>query len=125
MLIISTVRTRFALLTQDFKFKLGLVGRPERVNVAISRAKQLLLIFGCTELLQADPVWRQLMKAVNDRGGYVGPPLDCLQAPRTGGAADDAEMHLSSATQPAGSDEAPLEHEFEGEQHDMPWRADY
>ena len=124
VIIISTVRTRFALLAADIKFKLGMVAQPKRTNVAISRAKALLIVLGSTELLQADQTWRRLLHAVDRKGGYTGPRLDCLQQEDGDSATRSEEVRLTSAAQPAGSD-ALQEHDLEGEGVDMPWRSDY
>ena len=124
VIIISTVRTRFALLAADIKFKLGMVGQPKRTNVAISRAKALLIVLGSTELLQADPTWRKLLRAVDRKGGYTGPALDCLRQEETDDGAHGEDVLLTSAAQPAGSDSL-QEHDLEGEGHDAPWRSDY
>lgn len=54
VIIISCVRTQFKLVTQsDAKYKLGFIGMPKRLNVALSRPKSLLIVLGNANLLQA------------------------------------------------------------------------
>ncbi|CAE7357171.1 NAM7 [Symbiodinium natans] len=48
VIILSCVRTQ----------GLGFLSDRRRLNVGITRAKSLLVIIGCAELLQTDPVWR-------------------------------------------------------------------
>ncbi|OLP79079.1 Regulator of nonsense transcripts 1 [Symbiodinium microadriaticum] len=48
VIILSCVRTQ----------GLGFLSDQRRLNVAITRAKSLLVVIGCAELLQTDPVWR-------------------------------------------------------------------
>lgn len=51
---------------------LGFVNNKERLNVAISRARALLLIIGDPEVLCVDPYWRNVVKYCVDRNAYVG-----------------------------------------------------
>ena len=49
-------------LTHDSKFKLGFCDNPKRLNVAISRAKDLLVIVGNGKLFGSnDPNWAALL----------------------------------------------------------------
>ena len=135
MIIMSTVRTQFELLRQDFKYKLGFVGHSKRLNVAISRARALLVVLGNAGLLQADAEWRSLLCAIHQHGGFQGPKLDCFTATPVADAAPGAAVgsrRLSSRSpawaslleQPPRPEEG-VEHDYEGECHDLPWRNDY
>ncbi|XP_058826639.1 probable RNA helicase armi [Topomyia yanbarensis] len=67
VILISTVRTSKSQLQSDLQHALGFVASPRRLNVAISRAKSLLVIFGSPQLLSADKQWQKLLhKAVNN-----------------------------------------------------------
>lgn len=46
VLIISTVRSSDKFLSYDYKHQLGFLSNPKRFNVAITRAKQLLILIG-------------------------------------------------------------------------------
>jgi hypothetical protein len=62
VIIISLVRSRDANLAHDSKFKLGFCDNPKRLNVAISRAKDLLVIVGNGRLFGSnDPNWNSLL----------------------------------------------------------------
>lgn len=67
VILISTVRTSRSQLPSDQQHALGFVASPKRLNVAISRARALLVIFGSPHLLAADKQWLKLMyKAINN-----------------------------------------------------------
>jgi len=59
IIIISTVRSRAEYLAHDYKFFLGFVKSPKRFNVAITRAKALVIVIGNGELLQRDELWKE------------------------------------------------------------------
>ncbi|KAL1397715.1 hypothetical protein pipiens_009547 [Culex pipiens pipiens] len=81
VIIISTVRTSKSMLSSDLQHALGFVASPKRLNVAISRAKSLLVIFGNPHLLSADKKWLELLfKAINN-GTYCGCELPDHLAP--------------------------------------------
>lgn len=56
------MRSRAVNLAHDSKFKLGFCDNPKRLNVAISRAKQLLIIVGNGTLFGTyDRYWADLL----------------------------------------------------------------
>lgn len=61
IILLSTVRTTRENLHLDEKYSLGFIGHPNRMNVAISRARALLVIFGSAELLSNDTNWQYLI----------------------------------------------------------------
>ncbi|XP_055626780.1 probable RNA helicase armi [Toxorhynchites rutilus septentrionalis] len=72
VIIISTVRTSKSLLQSDQQHALGFIASPKRLNVAISRARALLVIFGSPHLLSADKHWRNLLFRAINSGSYCG-----------------------------------------------------
>ena len=72
VIIISAVRSCNNLVAEDIKYSLGFVASPTRLNVAITRARALLIILGNPKLLVLDPTWRSLLTYCIDCGGYTG-----------------------------------------------------
>lgn len=72
VILISTVRTSKSMLQSDQQHALGFVASPRRLNVAISRAKSLLVIFGSPHLLSADKQWLKLMQKAINNDTYCG-----------------------------------------------------
>ncbi|XP_018362721.1 PREDICTED: probable RNA helicase armi [Trachymyrmex cornetzi] len=72
VIIISAVRSCNNLVDEDVKHSLGFVASPTRLNVAITRARALLIIVGNPNLLGLDPYWRSLLTYCIDCGGYTG-----------------------------------------------------
>ncbi len=61
IILLSTVRTTELHAMKDQRYSLGFVKQPARMNVAISRARALLVIFGNPLLLSRDQNWRKLI----------------------------------------------------------------
>ncbi|KAJ6478594.1 P-loop containing nucleoside triphosphate hydrolase protein [Mycena vitilis] len=74
--IISCVRSSTRFLKDDLSRGLGLVYERKRMNVAITRAKELLVVIGNGAILQQDPFWRSFLQFTLRNKLYVGPPLD-------------------------------------------------
>ncbi|KAH9930501.1 P-loop containing nucleoside triphosphate hydrolase protein [Epithele typhae] len=72
VIIVSTVRSSRDLLSYDAKFTLGFVANPRRFNVAVTRAKGLLIVIGDSNVLSIDPIWRGFLNYVHRRGGWSG-----------------------------------------------------
>lgn len=72
VIILSTVRSDEGLLEKDAKYALGFVASKQRLNVAISRARCLLVIIGNPHLLVKDISWRNLLKTCIEKNCYVG-----------------------------------------------------
>ncbi|KAF7297231.1 hypothetical protein MIND_00956200 [Mycena indigotica] len=73
--IISCVRSSTRFLKDDLARGLGLVYDRKRMNVAITRAKELLVIVGNPAVLQQDPFWRSFLQFTVRNKLYLGPPL--------------------------------------------------
>ncbi|XP_062514380.1 putative helicase MOV-10 [Corticium candelabrum] len=72
IIIISTVRSNPTFLAIDRDYKLGFLDNPKRFNVAITRAKALLVVVGNPKLLSRDKHWKTFLQFVCRKGGYVG-----------------------------------------------------
>lgn len=79
VIIMSAVRSSPTLLKTDIHHALGFVASPKRLNVALTRARALLIILGNPHLLVRDPSWRSVLNYCIERGGYTGCdlPIDC------------------------------------------------
>ncbi|KAJ7222278.1 AAA domain-containing protein [Mycena pura] len=74
--IISCVRSSTRFLKDDLSRGLGLVYERKRMNVAITRAKELLVVIGNASILQQDPFWRSFLQFALRNKLYAGPPLE-------------------------------------------------
>jgi len=66
------VRSGMEHLKSDENFNLGFVKNPKRLNVAVTRAKALLIIVGNPHVLQRDVCWRKMLQFCVDNGAYTG-----------------------------------------------------
>ncbi|CAI5470767.1 unnamed protein product [Closterium sp. Yama58-4] len=62
VVIVSTVRSSQQFVEFDYKHNLGFLANPKRFNVAVTRAKQLLIIVGNPNLLAQDRCWGALLQ---------------------------------------------------------------
>ncbi|KAK6470412.1 putative helicase mov-10-B.1 isoform X1 [Huso huso] len=72
VIIISTVRSSMDYLKMDEDFKLGFLKNPKRFNVAMTRAKALLIVVGNPFILSKDPIWQRFIQYCSEGGGYTG-----------------------------------------------------
>ncbi|XP_054735620.1 probable RNA helicase armi [Anastrepha obliqua] len=72
IILISTVRSSQKLISRDLRHALGFVQSSKRMNVAISRARYLMFIFGNPHLLYLDHCWRTCIKYCVDNEAYLG-----------------------------------------------------
>lgn len=56
------MRSDEKLLKHDKKYKLGFLENYKRMNVAISRAKEMLLIVGNVNILKRDKNWNKFLE---------------------------------------------------------------
>ncbi|OSX63564.1 hypothetical protein POSPLADRAFT_1045879 [Postia placenta MAD-698-R-SB12] len=75
VIMLTTVRSSKELLTFDAKHTLGFVANPRRLNVAITRAKALLIVIGDPLVLSIDPLWRKFLNYVALNNGWRGIPI--------------------------------------------------
>ena len=74
VIVISTVHSSEQHIPFDAKHRLGFLKNPKRFNVAISRAKALLVVVGNPEVLAHDAHWRKLLELVLQKGSWAGAP---------------------------------------------------
>ncbi|PBK68587.1 RNA helicase [Armillaria solidipes] len=72
VIIISTVRSSKDFIEYDLRHTLGFVANPRRFNVAVTRAKALLVIIGDPTVLSIDPLWRSFLNYIYKHGGWRG-----------------------------------------------------
>lgn len=75
VVVISCVRSQERFLDEDIRKGLGLIYERKRMNVAITRAKELLVVVGNGALLQRDPYWKSFLQFSVRNKLYVGPDL--------------------------------------------------
>ena len=76
VIIISTVRSSLEYLESDYAHNLGFLKNPKRLNVAITRAKALLIIVGNPLVLQCDEQWKKLLSYCQKNNAYKGMVID-------------------------------------------------
>ncbi|CAL9696558.1 unnamed protein product [Knipowitschia caucasica] len=80
VIILSTVRSNESVSADDLQSSLGFLSNPKRFNVAITRAKALLIIVGNPHILIQDPCFRSLLEYSFINGAYLGcDPPSCLK----------------------------------------------
>ncbi|CAH0546603.1 unnamed protein product [Brassicogethes aeneus] len=74
IIIISTVRSKSSKNLQNFdqKFHLGFLRNPKRFNVAITRAKALLVVVGNSRVLEQDVNWKKLLDHCMKNKSVIG-----------------------------------------------------
>lgn len=78
VILLSTVRSEPELyLDHDVRYNLGFIAHPKRFNVAMTRAKALLIVIGCPSVLALDKEnWLPFLQYCHDNGAMVGEPWD-------------------------------------------------
>ncbi|KAK0163342.1 hypothetical protein PV327_007034 [Microctonus hyperodae] len=72
IIILSTVRSNNKYVNDDVKYSLGFIASPRRLNVAITRARSLIIIIGNPNLLTQDPYWRSVLNYCIKNKSYTG-----------------------------------------------------
>lgn len=79
IIIITTVRSNPDLLSRDVRHNLGFLRNEKRFNVAMTRAKALLIIVGNPRTLSEDRCWRRLLTFCLKKRAYRGVPYGNLE----------------------------------------------
>nr|WGG62726.1 MOV10 [Lateolabrax japonicus] len=72
VIMVSTVRSSPNYVEIDQQFNLGFVKNEKRFNVAVTRAKALLIVVGNPRVLNKDPTWARFIQYCRDEEGYIG-----------------------------------------------------
>lgn len=72
VIIVSTVRSTIKHNDFDITHCLGFLSNPRRFNVAITRARSLLVVIGNPHIVCKDPYWNKLLWHCVDNGSYKG-----------------------------------------------------
>ncbi|KAI6692557.1 hypothetical protein NL676_020267 [Syzygium grande] len=75
VIIVSTVRSTLKHTEFDRAHCLGFLSNPRRFNVAVTRARSLLVIIGNPHIVSKDPHWEKLLQYCVDNNSYQGCPL--------------------------------------------------
>uniref|UniRef100_A0A674EXA2 RNA helicase n=1 Tax=Salmo trutta TaxID=8032 RepID=A0A674EXA2_SALTR len=78
VILVSTVRSSAKYVKTDQYFSLGFVKNEKRFNVAVTRAKALLIVVGNPLVLRGDPTWGRFLQFCSQAGGKTG--FDSSQA---------------------------------------------
>ncbi|GAA6010473.1 hypothetical protein JCM11491_006955 [Sporobolomyces phaffii] len=93
VVIVSPVRSINARwIEHDRQSNRGLIFEPKRFNVAMTRAKELLIVVGNAHTLTVDPYWRAFYHLCVRNECYVGPPVAASEHDRRAEAAGDADV---------------------------------
>ncbi|XP_066559522.1 putative helicase mov-10-B.1 isoform X2 [Amia ocellicauda] len=115
VIIVSTVRSDQSYVKMDEDFSLGFLKNEKRFNVAITRAKALLIVVGNPIILFKDPSWAKFICYCSDEGGYDGHVIEEEEADLVDRLAD---LNLS-AEPPVAPDASLVQQQLEPE-----WRSD-
>ncbi|XP_062047961.1 helicase MOV-10 isoform X2 [Lepus europaeus] len=108
VILISTVRSSQSFVQLDLDFNLGFLKNPKRFNVAVTRAKALLIIVGNPLLLGHDPDWKAFLEFCKENGGYTGCPFPAKLDLQQGQNLLQGLSKLSPSTSGAGEPRRPV-----------------
>uniref|UniRef100_A0A672P2P1 RNA helicase n=1 Tax=Sinocyclocheilus grahami TaxID=75366 RepID=A0A672P2P1_SINGR len=79
VIIVSTVRSDKKHIILDETFSIGFLKNEKRFNVAVTRAKSLLIMVGNPIILQTDATWGRFIHYCIEKGGYTGYDISNLE----------------------------------------------
>lgn len=72
IIMVSTVRSSINYVKMDEDFNIGFLSNEKRFNVAVTRAKSLLIVVGNPVILNKDPTWKKFIDYCVEERGYTG-----------------------------------------------------
>lgn len=72
IIMVSTVRSSVNYVKMDKDFNIGFLSNEKRFNVAITRARSLLIVVGNPVILNKDPAWEKFISYCVKEKGYTG-----------------------------------------------------
>ncbi|XP_046881375.1 putative helicase mov-10-B.1 isoform X1 [Hypomesus transpacificus] len=72
IVMVTTVRSSINYVKMDQDFNIGFLANEKRFNVAMTRAKALLIVVGNPVILNKDPTWERFIRYCVDNEGYTG-----------------------------------------------------
>jgi superfamily I DNA and/or RNA helicase len=72
VIILSLTRSNNTFLANDIKRRIGLFQQPKRMNVALTRAENLLVVVGDPKLMEKDQTWKQWLEFCFHNGLWYG-----------------------------------------------------
>lgn len=74
--VIFSITRAIDFVKHDVANRIGVLGRPKKANVAMTRAKNLFIVVGNPDLLWKDDMWRQWLRFMFRNGRWYGVGLD-------------------------------------------------
>ncbi|KAG7477792.1 hypothetical protein MATL_G00073410 [Megalops atlanticus] len=72
VVMVSAVRSSINYVRMDRDFSIGFLTNEKRFNVAVTRAKALLIVVGNPVILNKDPTWERFIRYCAEEKGYTG-----------------------------------------------------
>ncbi|XP_049438320.1 putative helicase mov-10-B.2 isoform X3 [Epinephelus fuscoguttatus] len=72
VILVSAVRSNLKLTAKKQRFTIGFLDNEKRFNVAMTRARALLIVIGDPRVLRTDYIWNKLIHYCFTKGGYRG-----------------------------------------------------
>ncbi|XP_070704660.1 putative helicase mov-10-B.1 [Pempheris klunzingeri] len=72
IIMVSTVRSSMNYVKMDKDFNIGFLSNEKRFNVAVTRARSLLIVVGNPVILNKDPTWEKFISYCVKEKGYIG-----------------------------------------------------
>uniref|UniRef100_A0A4W6EJL6 RNA helicase n=1 Tax=Lates calcarifer TaxID=8187 RepID=A0A4W6EJL6_LATCA len=72
IILISAVRSSINYVKMDKDFNIGFLSNEKRFNVAVTRARSLLIVVGNPVILNKDPIWEKFISYCVTEKGYTG-----------------------------------------------------
>ncbi|XP_068450132.1 putative helicase mov-10-B.1 [Clinocottus analis] len=119
VIMVSTVRSSINYVKMDKDFSIGFLSNEKRFNVALTRARSLLIVVGNPVILKKDPTWEKFINYCVEEKGYTG--FDFKDAE----GEDDIVSRMATLKINLDSDD-PVEEESALQQHlDPVWKNEH